>query len=252
MKLLTEEALIVTSGFNSTLDEATGKEVKNYFIEGIFSSPGQKNRNGRIYSLPLWETQVKKYQKELDENSYNSLGELEHPPRANVDPMKAVIKIEKLYMEEGYVKGRAKILNNNSAETNQIKALIDEGFKIGVSSRGVGRLGSGGIVEDFKLVTFDLVAQPSDYNASLNGVYESEGKLFTEGILEGEEFAICDESGCIIPEETYNKCKMKKVSEDTRDIELDEKEEYFELDNAQENILKEALISKLKEILINK
>jgi hypothetical protein len=163
MKLLVEEANIVEAS----------KSGENYYIEGVFSTIGERNRNGRIYPRHIWESNVDKYQDHIKSNTIYTLGEFQHPPRAKPDPMKAVMKIEKLYIEDNYVKGKAKILNNNSPETNQIKALIDEGIPISVSSRGVGRLGKGNIVETYELKTYDIVTEPSDYNANLKGIRES-------------------------------------------------------------------------------
>lgn len=183
MKYLIDEALIVESLVQDEINEATGKKEKNYYIEGIFSTPNQKNRNGRIYPLSLWEREVAKYQEEIKNNSMNTLGEWEHPARTTVDPLEAVIKIVELKMEDGLVKGKAKILNNNSQKTNQLKALIDEGYKIGVSSRGTGSV-KGEYVENFNLTTYDAVSSPSDYNANLQGLCES---LESSVILETSE-----------------------------------------------------------------
>lgn len=172
MKYLIDEALIVESVITEEVNESTGKKEKNYYIEGVFSTPGQKNRNGRIYPLNIWEREVTKYQEEIKNNSMNTLGEWEHPPRSTVDPLQAVMKIVELKMDNGLVMGKAKILNNNSEKTNQLKALIDEGMKIGVSSRGTGSV-KGDVVENFSLTTYDAVSFPSDYNANLTGLCES-------------------------------------------------------------------------------
>ena len=172
MKYLVDEALLVESAIEEEVNESSGKKEKNYYIQGVFSTPGQKNRNGRIYPMNIWEREVQKYQQIIKENSINTLGEYEHPNRTKVDPLEAVMKIIELKMDNGLVCGKAKILNNNSPKTNQLKALIDEGFKIGVSSRGVGSV-KGDIVENFSLLTYDIVSEPSDYNANLSGIMES-------------------------------------------------------------------------------
>ena len=172
MKLLVEEALVLESSVLEEINENTGIKEKNYYIEGVFSTMGEKNRNGRIYSTKLWEDNVVAYQKEIENNTINTLGECEHPSRVAVDPMKAVMKIESLFVEGKFVKGKARILNNNMNETNQIKALIDVGMPIGVSSRGTGRM-KGEIVEAFELRTYDIVQSPSDYNANLKGLREA-------------------------------------------------------------------------------
>lgn len=224
MKLLIEEVNFLNSNVNEEINESTGKTQKNYYLEGIFSTPDQKNRNGRIYPKDIWVREVNKFQKNISEKSLNLLGEWEHPPRATVDPMKAVIKIEALEIKDQYVWGKAKVLNNNSPETNQIKALIDEGFKIGVSSRGVGKLGNNSIVEDFNLVTFDLVSNPSNYGSNLNGL--TEGHLFIEGVLEDVDYTIC-ENGCIVEKEVAEKISAKKedsVKEDNLFENVDQEE----------------------------
>ena len=172
MKYLIDEALLVESAIEEEVNGSSGKKEKNYYIQGVFSTPGQKNRNGRIYPLNIWEREVAKYQQCIANNTVETLGEWEHPSRSSVDPLQAVMKMVEVKMDNGLVIGKAKILNNNSEKTNQLKALIDEGMKIGVSSRGVGSV-KGDIVENFNLITWDAVASPSDYNSNLNGICES-------------------------------------------------------------------------------
>lgn len=172
MKYIIDEALIVESAIEEEVNESSGKKEKNYYIQGIFSTPGQQNRNGRIYPMQIWEREVAKYQEHIKNNTMNTLGEWEHPSRVSVDPLEAVMKIVELKMDNGVVVGKAKILNNGSHKTNQLKALIDEGYKIGVSSRGTGSI-KGNIVENFSLTTYDAVSSPSDYNANLTGLCES-------------------------------------------------------------------------------
>lgn len=173
------------------INESTGKTDKKYKIKGIFSTIGEKNRNGRIYPRELWETEISKYQENLREGNINTLMEWEHPARTSVDMMEAVAKIEKLHIDGKYVMGEAVLLDNTKA--NQIKSLIDNGIKISVSSRGVGSV-KDGVVNNFKLVTYDLVNFNSDYNATMNGLVES--YQLNEGIIESLDFYI-DESGNI-------------------------------------------------------
>lgn len=165
------------------VNEATGNTEKKYKIKGIFSTIGEKNRNGRIYPRPIWESEISNYQENFENGSINTLMEWEHPSRTNVDPMQAVAKIESLKIEGNYVIGEAVLLNNEKAQ--QLKSLIDNGIKISVSSRGVGNVRNG-IVEDFKLITYDLVSDPSDYNATMNGVCES--YQLNEGVVQGKQF----------------------------------------------------------------
>lgn len=192
-----------------SIDESTGKSSKKYKIKGIFSTIGERNRNGRVYPRELWENEVHKYQENFQNGSINTLMEWEHPARTEVDPMEAVAKITALNIKDKYVMGEAVLLDNPKA--NQIKSLIDNGVKISVSSRGLGTV-KNGIVENFKLVTYDVVSTPSDYNASMNGLVES--FQLNEGIIEDLSYRI-DENGNIVPDSTGedNKYDRKQLEE---------------------------------------
>ena len=198
MKLLIEDAQEIQPLIEDT---STGK---NYYIEGIFSTPDKKNRNGRVYSRTLWENAINKWKQKTEKNPKYLLGEYNHPSRIEPDPMKAVMKIVELNLKDGYVKGKAKILNNNSETTNQLKALIDEGIKIGVSSRGTGKM-SGSIVEEFNLSCYDIVPNPSDYNAELNGLRES----IEKDIIEENGKLVCKDGIC----KTETVCEADKIIE---------------------------------------
>jgi glutamate mutase epsilon subunit len=112
--------------------------------------------------------------------------------------MEAVAKITSLNIKDKYVMGEAVLLDNDKA--NQLKSLIDNGIMVSVSSRGVGSV-KNGIVENFKLVTYDVVAAPSDYNATMNGLVES--YQLNEGVIEDLSFSI-DDFGNIVP---MNECE---------------------------------------------
>lgn len=201
--------------FEEEINEAAGS--KKYKIKGIFSSPGQKNKNGRVYPMSIWEKEVEKYQDVLSSGSSNSLLELNHPARTQVDMMEAVAKMNKLYIKEGYVYGEATLLDN--AKANQLKTLIDNGVKMSVSSRGVGKV-SNGLVEDFKLITFDIIPDQgqSDYKAEMMGI--------VEGVLEEKEF-LMTESGNFEEVEmcTEDACHLFEA----QDIQQATKEKFSEL-----------------------
>lgn len=191
------------------INESGVDSVKQYKIRGIFSTIGEKNRNGRIYPKHIWENEVQRYQENITSGSINTLMEWEHPPRTVVDPMEAVAKITSLKVEGKHVMGEAVLLNN--AKANQLKSLIDNGVKISVSSRGVGSV-KGDMVENFKLITYDLVATPSDFNATMNGLVES--YRMNEGVIEELHFGF-DEHGTVIPMAesagTFDKDQLQKA-----------------------------------------
>ena len=208
------------------INEATGEVEKKYKIKGVFSTINTKNRNGRIYPEKLWKEQVEKYQDVIKSGSINTLMEYEHPARSNVDPMEAVAKINKLYIEGKYVMGEAVLLNN--AKANQLKSLIDNGVKISVSSRGVGSVVDS-VVKDFNLITYDIVSNPSDYNATMNGVCES-FKL-NEGVIDDLHFDF-DENGNIIKSA---KLEESLETESTKDLDTLISEN---LENVQDHLTK--------------
>lgn len=215
------------------------EKVKKYKIAGIFSTIGEKNRNGRVYPKELWESNVKKYQDIIKSGSINRLCEWEHPERGTVDPMEAVAAINKLEINGKYVMGEATLLDNPRA--NQLKSLIDNGIKLSVSSRGSGKV-KNGIVEEFNLITYDLVSAPSDYNATMEGtsIYESQ-----------KEFVMVD--GKLV--ESKNSDSEAKDETDTKDDSKtkDSKTEYSKSKDPElkESILKEHFLEFI-EILKNK
>ena len=207
-----------------SINETTGLPSKKYKIKGIFSTIGEKNRNGRIYPKHLWERNVKEYQEVIETGSINRLGEWQHPPRSNIDPMKGVIAIDKLYIDQTgkYVMGEATLLDNEQAR--QLKSLIDNGIKLSVSSRSLGSV-KNGIVEDFKLITYDVVDTPSDYNATMNGLVES--YQLNEGILMDKEFDIVDDKIVEVKSAESSKKSTKKkksIKEEETDDKKDDKD----------------------------
>ena len=179
MKLIYDSSPVT---FEQELNESTGQ--KKYVIKGIFSSPGEKNKNGRIYPTSIWESEVQKYQETMSSGASNSLLELNHPARTNVEMMEAVAKMRKLYMKDGKVMGEAVLLDNPKA--NQLKTLIDNGIKMSVSSRGVGSVVEN-VVKDYRLITFDVIPDQgqSDHNAEMMGI--------TEGILTESNYEVDDQ-----------------------------------------------------------
>lgn len=204
------------------INETTGATSKKYKIKGAFSTIGEKNRNGRIYPRDLWENEIFKYQENFSSGSINTLMEWEHPARTVVDPMEAVAKITSLSIKDKFVLGEAVLLDNPKA--NQLKSLIDNGIKISVSSRGVGSV-KNGIVENFKLVTYDIVASPSDYNASMNGLVEN--YQLNEGIIEDLTFTL-DHNGNIVPINESN-CSNGCSLFEKNDIENAVKEKFSKI-----------------------
>jgi hypothetical protein len=171
MNLITE----YTEDSVEVITEAKEDGKKNYFIEGIFMQGDIKNRNGRIYPSATLENEMSRYQKEFIETK-RALGELGHPdgPQINGDRVSHLITEMKRDGNDFY--GKAKILSTPMGEI--VKSLLDEGVKIGVSTRGLGsvKAGKNGVMEvqkDFHLSTVDIVTDPSAPNAFVNGIMEN-------------------------------------------------------------------------------
>ena len=173
MKLISES--IEDVDYLIEYDE-TGK--KNYKIKGPFLQAEIKNRNGRIYPMSILEKEVNRYNKEYIQKN-RAFGELGHPDGPTVNLERVSHMITALHPDGTNFIGEAKIMDTPYGKI--VKNLIDEGAKLGVSSRGMGSLapqrGAHVVKDDFYLATAaDIVADPSAPNA------------FVEGIMEGKEW----------------------------------------------------------------
>ena len=165
------------------VNEKTGE--KDYYIEGIFMQSNQKNRNGRVYPESVLMNEVKRYNKEYVQKN-RAMGELNHPqgPTVNLDRVSHIIK--ELKQDGDDVYGKAKIMDTPMGKI--AKNLIDEGAKLGVSSRGMGSLkqnkdGVNEVQKDFMLAAVDIVADPSAPNAFVNGIMEGAEWIWDNGVL---------------------------------------------------------------------
>ena len=181
MKLISEEAHDI-----EFLTEATKNGGKNYFIEGVFMQTETKNRNGRIYPKQVLQKEAKRYSEEFI-NKKRAFGELGHPDGPTVNLERVSHMIEELEEVDQNFMGRAKILDTPYGKI--VKNLIDEGARLGVSSRGMGSLkpGKNGISEvqgDFYLATAaDIVADPSAPDAFVAGIMEGKEWIWDNGLL---------------------------------------------------------------------
>lgn len=155
-----------------------GKTNPTMKIKGIFGRCNEQNNNGRVYPTAVLEGQLKKVQPMISERRL--CGELDHPQNDTVKLSNASHLITKLEMKGDELIGEAEILNTPAGMT--AKALVEGGVKIGISSRGMGTLsedanGQKVVNEDFRLVTFDLVADPSTRGA-FPGLSESTESQF--------------------------------------------------------------------------
>ena len=158
---------------------------KNYKIRGIFMQADIKNRNGRVYPMEVLDEEVKKYNKNFIKEN-RAFGELGHPDGPTVNLERVSHKITSLKPDGKNFIGEAKIMDTPMGKI--VKNLMDEGAKLGVSSRGMGSLkqkgGANVVSDDFYLATAaDIVADPSAPNAFVEGIMEGKEWVWNNGAL---------------------------------------------------------------------
>ncbi len=185
MKLITETIEDV-----EVITEGKGADKKLY-IEGVFLQSEIKNRNGRMYPFSVLEKEVNRYNEEYVKTK-RALGELGHPDGPTVNLDRVSHRITSLKAEGNNFMGRAQIMNTPMG--NIARALLEDGVKLGVSSRGMGSIDKredcGVVMDDFMLATAaDIVADPSAPDAFVNGIMEGKEWAWDNGILKETKVA---------------------------------------------------------------
>jgi len=184
MKLITERIedakIVISEGKN-------GK--RNTFIEGVFLQADITNRNGRMYPMSIMEREVAKYNENYV-GTGRALGELGHPDGPSINLDRASHLITSLRREGNNFVGKARLLETPMGKI--AKQLLDEGVKLGVSSRGLGSIkeqnGVKVVGEDFMLATAaDIVADPSAPDAFVNGIMEGKEWVWANGSVAESE-----------------------------------------------------------------
>jgi hypothetical protein len=208
----------LNSELHLNLNESS--EKGNTKFRGKFQEANKENKNHRSYSFEALNSNVQK----LDEciKARGLVGELDHPEDSIVHFEKASHVITKLWWEGNVLMGEGEILNTPHGKI--LKALINDGVRVGVSSRGVGngKVNENGVLvidESYKLITFDVVADPSTHAAfqrKVVGTRESQ-EHFSKEIYKSQTK---NESSCIhkISKEAVIACLGTIVKEQTGNI----------------------------------
>ena len=204
MKLIAEEIIDVSF----LTEENNGK--KNHFIEGIFLQAELKNRNGRMYPISTLQREVANYNESYVTKG-RALGELGHPDGPSINLDRVSHKIVSLEQKGNNFIGKAKLLETPMGRI--AKNLLDEGVKLGVSSRGLGsieRRGDTNVVkDDFMLSTAaDIVADPSAPDAFVEGIMEGREWVWNNGLWKESDIAAVKES---IDNSSVNELTEKKL-----------------------------------------
>ena len=172
------------------INEKTGK--KDIFIEGVMLQTEVKNKNGRIYPKEIMAKEVARYTKEYI-NEKRAYGELGHPEGPTINLERTSHLITSLTEDGNNFIGKAKVLSTPMGEI--VKNLLDDGARLGVSSRGMGSLkaskregGTQMVQSDFQLATAaDIVADPSAPDAFVNGVMEGVEWIWDNGVIKAQK-----------------------------------------------------------------
>ena len=172
------QLLVDVTPFKPILREM--KERPGVFeVEGVMQRAGAKNQNGRTYDKDILSREVDKYMEEFVNNG-NAFGELDHPESPVVSLKNASHVVKDLYWNGDDLMGKVELLNTPAG--NIVKEIIRGGHTIGISSRGTGSVkqtneGTLEVQDDFELVCWDFVSNPSTHGAFMNPVNLNEGKV---------------------------------------------------------------------------
>ena len=153
-------------------------------LSGKLQQAECENGNGRVYPLPILSREIGKYNKIVADN--RALGELDHPDSSIVNLANVSHMVTKIWMEGPAVMGKIKVLTTPAGQI--LKSLIEANVKIGISSRGLGSVrderGKTYVEDDFQLIAFDIVSEPSTPNAFMA---ISESKIMNEQIVKNNK-----------------------------------------------------------------
>ena len=156
--------------------ESEKKEIAEnnaLYLTGILQHGGEKNGNGRVYPPEVLMREMKNYQKLISEK--RALGEMDHPDSSIVELKNVSHMVTRYWTEGNIVKGVVKVLPTPMG--NILRSLVESGVQCGISSRGLGSVNEtqGGdiiVQEDFQLICFDVVADPSTKGAFMSHLQE--------------------------------------------------------------------------------
>jgi hypothetical protein len=169
MHILREHLSFDTAEMKVISEDAPSGGGKNLFMEGICLQGGVLNENGRVYEVREISKAVESINDKI-RKGFSVLGEVDQPEDLKINLDRVCANIKRMWMDGPNGFGKLQILPTPMG--NLVRAMLESGVKLGVSSRGQGNVDRNGKVSDFEIVTVDIVAQPSAPNAYPTPVYE--------------------------------------------------------------------------------
>ena len=176
--------LIETNLFEGKInDDTSGRTL----VKGILQRAGAENQNGRVYPREILMREAKKYETLIKER--RALGELDHPDSSVINLKNVSHNVKEIHWDGDDLVGTVEILPTPSG--NILKELLRAGILLGISSRGMGsvtNIGDGKVKvgEDFELIGWDFVSNPSTHGAFMTPLQESINKNIQEGVVCGD------------------------------------------------------------------
>jgi len=173
LKLLTE--FHAPQNFKTIIEESDTSKPRNYYIVGPMIVTDQRNNNGRIYKKQIIEREINtSFLSLVAEN--RAAGELGHPQSPDINLDRISHYITELVQDNNVWIGKAKVASTPCGEI--VKALLNDGYKLGMSTRGLGDVDSyGDVNDDFQLITIDIVSDPSAPGCFVQGILENKNYL---------------------------------------------------------------------------
>jgi len=194
------------------IEEETNKNSpSNLYIKGPYMMAEGVNRNNRLYPREELEREVKRYNEEMVLPG-RAMGELNHPTSADVDLERACHMVTELTQDGNVFYGKSKVLTTPCGQI--VRALINDGVKVGMSSRALGTLEEGrshNTVKNMKLVAIDCVADPSYPKAFVNGILESKQWVLADDGKYEELYDRFEESISKFPKKEVDKFLTERI-----------------------------------------
>lgn len=183
MKLLREYYELCEGGIcQDLLTEDEKRRVANgaVILTGVMQMSETQNGNGRVYPHGILVREVQNYKKMVQER--RALGELDHPDTSVVNLANASHLVTEIWMDDNRCMGKIEVLNTPSG--NILKSLVQSGVKLGISSRGMGSVSESNgktiVEDDFQLICFDMVSDPSTPGAFMMSEAKEPSNIFTK------------------------------------------------------------------------
>jgi hypothetical protein len=173
-----KKLLVDTITFDVTpemINESMEKNNGRLLVKGVLQRAEAQNQNGRVYPRNILMREAKKYA-DVNIKERRALGELDHPDSSVVNLNNVSHNVVEMHWNGDDLVGTVEVLGTPAG--NILKELFKAGIKLGISSRGLGsvkQLGEGSVQvqDDFELIAFDFVSNPSTHGAFLKPVNES-------------------------------------------------------------------------------